>query len=118
MTKFYGHLIELETVIVELNKLELDDNERHHLATLIDSTIHNMVLDTIFSHLSEEDKKLFLEKLSSNDHDEIWNFLNSKVDNIEEKIKLTTKELKDKLHEDLKEAHSIHRKHKKEKRND
>ena len=101
---FYTHLIEIESLIVELDALNLSDTEKHHLAELVDSSIHHTILDVILSELSESDKKVFLDHLESNDHSKIWNHLNNKVDNIEDKIKSAAEDLKGELHKDIRET--------------
>ena len=61
---FYSHIVDIESIIGELDGLDLSENERTHLITLFDSSIHHAVLDAILSELSGEDKKLFLRHLS------------------------------------------------------
>lgn len=104
MKHFYSHLIELESTVIELDKLNLSEEEKIHLTRLIDSSLHNTILDAILSELSEEDKKVFLKHIHESSHDKIWQFLNEKVDNIEDKIKQTAKNLKDELDKDIEEA--------------
>ncbi|MBI2019176.1 hypothetical protein HYS95_00720 [Candidatus Daviesbacteria bacterium] len=101
---FYTHLIEIESVTRELDQLDLSQEERHHLAHLVDSSIHHTILDAIFSKLSETDKKVFLNYLKDDDHQKIWNFLNEKTENIESSIKEAAQELKEQLRKDIKEA--------------
>lgn len=101
--KFYTHLIEIESLIIELDSLKLSEQEKHHLAELVDSTLHHSVLDVILGELSDSDKKIFLQHLKEDDHDKIWQFLNTKSADIETKIKKTAQELKEKLHSDIKE---------------
>lgn len=107
MKTFYSHLIEIESVLVELDKLDLSDEQKVHLTTLIDSSLHHTVLDAILSELSPSDKKVFLNHLKEEDHSKIWQFLNEKVDNIEDKIKKAADDLKSELHEDVKKAKRI-----------
>lgn len=102
--QFYTHLVDIESIVVELDKLDLTDKQKLHLTTLIDSTLHHHILDTVLSELSEEDKHIFLEHLSKRDHEKIWELLNSKVDRIEDKIKQAADELKQEIHKDIKEA--------------
>ncbi len=102
--RFYSHIIEIESVLVELDAIDLTEKQRVHLASLIDSSIHHTVLDVILSQLSDEDKKIFIDYLSRNDHEKIWEHLNEKVDNIEEKIKDAAEELKEQIKKDIKEA--------------
>lgn len=106
MRYFFSHLTEMESVIVELDKLDLSPEQRLHLTSLIDSSMYHTILDAILSELSDADKKVFLSHLKEDKKDRIWEFLNGKIDNIEEKIKKTADDLKSELHKDLKEAKS------------
>lgn len=103
---FYSHIIETSSLSLALGDIELTKEERLHLISLVDAQIHHVILDTVLSHLSEDDKKVFLQHYSSNRHDEIWKLLHSKVENIEEKIQKAAEELKKELHKDIKEANS------------
>lgn len=106
MKLFYSHLIEVDSIILELDQMDLSDKEKLHLSDLIDSSIHHAVLDAIFSQLSDSDKRAFVNLLNDEDHQKIWNFLNSRVDGIEDKIKKAADDLKIELHKDLKMAKS------------
>lgn len=108
MAFFYSHLIEIESIIVELDKLDLSKEQKHHLASLIDSSLHHTILDAVLSELSPADKKVFIEYLKEDDHGKIWKFLNEKLENIEDKIKKAAGGLKEELHKDLKEAKKAH----------
>lgn len=79
----------------------MSEEERVHLVSIIDSSLHHTILDAILSELSEEDKKKFLEHVASDDHDKIWKHLNEKVEDIEGKIKKIAESLKKDLHEDI-----------------
>lgn len=104
---FYTHLVEIESVFIELEKLELSEIEKKQLAHLIDSNLHHHILDAILSQLSMEDKKLFMDHLTKGDEKRIWQFLNAKTENIEEKIKKASEDIKEKLHKDIKEAKRV-----------
>lgn len=103
---FYSHLIEIESIVVELDRMDLTKEQKAHLASLIDSSLHHSVLDAVLSQLSPQDKKVFLNHLKESDHGKIWQFLNEKVDNIEEKIKKAADDLKAEMRKDLKEEGS------------
>lgn len=107
MKYFYTHLIEYESLIVELDKMNLSDDEKMHLSNLLDFSLHNTILDAVLSELSDEDKGRFLNHLEKDDHDKIWEFLNEKIENIEDKIKKAADGLKEELHEDIKKAKRI-----------
>lgn len=104
MKQFYSHIIEIESISLELDKLDLSDDQKMHLAKIVDSSLHHVVLDAILSELSDSDKRVFLQHVNDNNHDKIWKFLNQKVDNIEEKIKKAADDLKTELRSDLKKA--------------
>lgn len=104
MKHFYGHLIEVESLVVELDKLDLSEEQKIHLTNLIDSSLHHTVLDAILSQLNPPDKKVFLNHLKEDDHSKIWQFLNEKIDKVEEKIKKAAEDLKTELHKDIKES--------------
>lgn len=98
---FFSHLIETDTLHIELDKLEMQDHEKEHVKNLIDESIYHTVLDAVLSELSEEDKKVFITHLMSDSHDDIWDFVNNKVENIEEKIKKAADDIKKELHTDI-----------------
>lgn len=101
---FYSHLVELEEIFISLEELNLSPDEKQHLAKLIDSNLHHRVLDAILDELKEEDKEEFLRLVNSDKHAKIWEHLNTRVDNIEEKIKKTAEEISREMHEDVKEV--------------
>lgn len=102
--KFYSHLVQIETIAMRLQYMDLSDEERTHLLGLIDSSLHHAVLDAVLSELTEKDKKRFLEHMNSEDNEKLWKFLNEKVDNIEDKIKQTAESLTKELHKDIDEV--------------
>lgn len=104
MKHFFSHLIEIDSIIIELDKMDLNVEQKTHLANLIDSSLYHVVLDAILSELGPEDKKMFLTHLREEKKDKIWEFLNGRIDNIEDKIKKAADDLKEELHSDLKEA--------------
>lgn len=104
MKQWYTHLVEIESIIIELDKMDLSKEEKLHLAQLVDSSLHHTISNAVFSQLKEEDKRMFVAQLDKNNYNEIWKFLNQRVDGIEEKIKKVAEDLKHELHKDLKIA--------------
>ena len=101
---FYSHIITTDTLHVALESLEVSPQEKEHLEMLVESSLYHTILNAILSELSEDDKKLFLEQLLSENDDEILSFLQKKIDNIEDKIKTAADGLIDELHKDIKEV--------------
>jgi hypothetical protein len=103
---FYTHIIDTSTLSLELGEMDLTPKERLHLFSLIDFNIHHEILDLILSELKPNDKKTFLIHLASENHDKIWKFLRDKVDGIEEKIKKTADDIRNELHQDIREINN------------
>lgn len=101
---FYSHLIEVESIIIELDKMDLSADEKLHLTQLIDSSLHHAILDAVFSELSNQDKRVLVNHLSEGDHEKIWSFLQGKIENVEDKIKKVADDLKKEIHKDMKES--------------
>ncbi len=101
---FYSHLVETTELSLSLGDMDLSQEERVHLIALIESNLHHVVLDAILSELSDKDKTTFLHHLAKDKHDDIWDFLNSKAENISDKIKKAADELREELHQDIKEV--------------
>jgi hypothetical protein len=101
---FFNHLIEVDTLHLELDNHDLSDEQKDELKKIMDESIYHTVLETILSELSEEDKKVFLTHLADDDHGKIWEFVNNKVENIEDKIIKASEDIKKKLHSDIKEG--------------
>lgn len=101
---FFSHLVEVDTLHLELENHNLEVEEREELKKLIDESIYHTVLEAILSELSEDDKKIFLSHLVDDDHGKIWEFVNNKVENIEDKILKASEDIKKKLHSDIKES--------------
>lgn len=106
MNHFYNDIVEMETLIIELDTLDISPQQKQHLIKIAEDTLHHTILDLVLSELSEEDKHIFLKNHAENDHDKIWNHLKEKINNIELKIKATSELLTKELHTDLKEIKS------------
>lgn len=104
---FYSHLIEIESIVMELDKMNLSKEQKTHLTSLVDSNLHNTILDAILSQLNSQDKRIFLNYLKEDDKSKIWQFLDERIDNIEERIKKMVDSLKLQLHQDLKRAKKV-----------
>ena len=104
MKHFYSHIITTDSLIVKLSNMKMSDDERTHLLSLMESSLHHAILDAILSELTASDKKLFLKELADEDHDAIWTFLKKRIDNIEGKIEKTAEDLQEQLHQDIDEV--------------
>lgn len=101
---FYSYLIEQETIEIELENLDLSKEEKKHLVSIAESSIHYTVIDTILSELPEKEKKKFLENIKSKNHEKIWKHLFEKTEGIEAKIIKAANGLLKDLLKDVSEA--------------
>lgn len=100
---FYTHIIETETISIELNSLNLKTAEKEHLERLVESQIHHAVVDTVLTQLPEDDKKTFLEHMHTKNYDKVWKLLHAKIEDAEEKIKKAAMDITTELLKDIKE---------------
>ena len=104
MTKkktFYHHIVSLDSVVLALSGLEVTAVEKEELVLLAEKSLHQVILDTVLSELSEKDKKLFLAHLHRNEHDKIWELLHKTTESIEDKIEKAVGQLTYELHKDI-----------------
>lgn len=99
---FYSDLVKIESLHVELSRLDMKDDERDHLVMIVTATIHHSVLDTILSELSDKDKKIFLWHLSTNHNENIWKFLDEHVKDAKKKIKKVVRDILEEFATDIK----------------
>ncbi|QQG43601.1 MAG: hypothetical protein HYW45_01115 [Candidatus Daviesbacteria bacterium] len=108
MKIWYQKIITIEPILQELNQMDLSDEERAHLSELLDSSLHHAILDEILSNLTEEDKKLFLKMLHEDpENEKLVNFLNEKIDRIDERVKKVADDLVKEMHQEVKEAKKV-----------
>ncbi|KKR80015.1 MAG: hypothetical protein UU73_C0001G0310 [Candidatus Daviesbacteria bacterium GW2011_GWA1_41_61] len=104
MSYFYSHLINIEPVLVKLEGLDLSEEQREHLAKLLDATIESTVLDFIFSQLKQDEKEIFVEMLkTTSDKGEMMEFLTVRIDNAQQQIYHTVDKLIEEFNKDIEE---------------
>lgn len=103
---FYSDLATFDDLYVDLGNLSISESERDELLDIAHIHLHEVIIDTILSHLSASDKKKFLGLVTYGEDEKIWNHLYAKVEKIEEKISDTADQLKKELKEDIKNVKS------------
>lgn len=104
MKHFYSHIIEIESIYTILDVMDLDHEEKQELIVIIESTVHHTIIDTVLSELSEKDKKIFLQHLSKENHEDLWKHLKENIEKVEHKINRAVNILLQELHLDVQEA--------------
>ena len=101
--QFYSHLVTIDSVALELERLDMSEQERSHLLVLVDSTLHHMITQAVLDELSSEEKKVFLDHVQKGERDKVWQLFDTRTKKIEEKIKVISEELKKELSKDIQE---------------
>ncbi len=104
MTKyFYSHLVDLDSLLKELDSLDLSKGQKKELEKIAHDNVHSAVTDAILSELSETDKRKFLTLLTAGADEKIWEHLNDKIDKIEDKIEAAARQIKTELAKDIRQ---------------
>ena len=98
---FYTHLVPIDKLIIKLDKLNLSSDEKIHLVTIVNSSVHAVVIDIILCEINDEDKKVFLKFSQDDEHELIWEFLHKRIENIEEKISSFAEKILKDFEEDI-----------------
>lgn len=98
---FYTSLVEISDITLDLGEIELSPDERVHLISLAHANIHSSVINIVLSNLPDEEKKVFLKNLVSQNHEQTWKHLKDNVSDIEDKIKKSINSVKKELREDI-----------------
>ena len=105
--QFYWSLVETTDITLELGEIDLTPEERIHLLSLVDANIHSAVINTVLSELSNENKKIFLNNLASDDHDITWKHLRKETKNLDGKIIKAVSALKKEFLNDIKKERKL-----------
>jgi len=89
---------------MKIQELDASMDEKKHLEDLAEANLHHTILDTVLNELSEEDKRKFLEHVSTGEHEKLWEHLKEKVEDIEVKVKKTAASFTKELHKDIENA--------------
>ncbi len=99
MKLFYDHLIiSIGPVYAEIEKLKVKNAQKKQLRQIVDETIHHTVLDTILNRLDKKHHKKFLRRFHASPHDQkTLEYLQDKIEDIEDQIQASLLSLKTKL---------------------
>jgi len=101
---FWDKLIEMDDIQIQIDQYGLAQKEKTELLKVVYQTIDIRILDVILSSLPKEKHQSFLDKLTKTpQHHKLLKFLKENVEDIEDKIKDLTKEVKKEIIEKLQE---------------
>ncbi|MCL5411736.1 MAG: hypothetical protein M1150_03280 [Patescibacteria group bacterium] len=103
MINLYQRFVQAQMIQNELELLDLEEEECRQLWQVLENTYNSRIIDAIMEELAEEDKVIFLEKITKTNEVEVVEFLRLKVNNIEDKIDLVVTKLTDQVLDDIRE---------------
>lgn len=99
---FWDHLLEIEDIKITIDKHGLVEEEKIKLLEVVHQTIDAKIMETILSHLPKEKHRLFLDQFSkAPHHPKLLDFLKKEIQDIEEKIKVLSRKLKQDILKEL-----------------
>lgn len=100
---FFDHLVNLDEVKREIDKLAETPEEKEELWAIVDETIHHRVLGCVFDHLPYEHHQEFADMLEATPHDKnLLVYLKDKIQqNIEKIIKSEIRKLSTEILEEV-----------------
>ena len=108
MRFFYHKIIVIEEIVEDLHQMDFSVEEKNHLANLVDTSLHHVILDEILSNLKDNDKRAFLKMISEDPESEkLCEFLNGKIDGVDKKIKKVADDLIKEMKKDILEAKKL-----------
>lgn len=105
MSVFYDDLVGLDDIHSELADFDLSFKEHYDLLNLVDSTLHNEVLNVILIILPVEHHESFLKEINDKPNDENHLIYLRQFDSeIDGKIREASHKAKTKIKEDIKKV--------------
>ena len=87
MSALVEAFFEKKNIILELNMLAIENDEREKLLKITDELAELRFLNVILGKLEEKDKELFLEQVHNGQPEILAEFLREKLGDVEELIK-------------------------------
>ncbi len=108
---FYDVHIHLEEIEIELDKLEIEHDEKQELEHLIEEMVHHRVMDRLLTHLPRAHHAEFLDRFHKAPYDEkLLAWLDAKIEkSVEEHIKDEMEKMKKEILQDIKSSKSKHK---------
>lgn len=101
---FYAHIVNPHDIHMVLDVLDITPEEKTHLSSILESSLHHHIVDLILTELPEDHRHTFLIHLTDDNHDAMWALVKEKIENPEEKIRLSLEQFKHDILQDIQEA--------------
>lgn len=101
MSILVKHFIVNPKAITKVFELSVSEEEKQKLTETIILLYHQKLLTVFLENLVENDKKLFLESLLTDSHEETISLLRNKIENIEKVVEESIYDLEEKLLKDF-----------------
>ena len=100
---FYDVHIHFEEIEIELDKLEIEHEEKQELEHLIEEMVHHRIMDRLLMHLPRQHHTEFLDRFHKTPYDhKLLSWLDARIEkSVEEHIKDEMEKLKEKILSDI-----------------
>lgn len=96
-----------EIIILELDKLEMNKDERDNLLEMADEIAEYRFINEILKRLEEKDKQLFMEQLRKGSAEIFVEFLREKIENVETVLSRQSKVLEAEILDDIRSLSGV-----------
>lgn len=103
MSIIVRHFVKDPKAFTALGQLKLEESEKEKLTQVITLLYHQKLLNRFLEKLQEEDKRLLIESVMSENHDTTIAFLREKIEDIEQVVSESIIEIEDQVLSDLNE---------------
>ena len=95
-----------EKILIELEGLDLQNEEKSKIIKMADELAELRLLDSVLEKLEERDKELFLEQMHGGSAEIVAEFLRERIKNIEGLLLERARLLEDEIVEDIRSLRS------------
>ncbi|OGY25850.1 MAG: hypothetical protein A2Z11_04915 [Candidatus Woykebacteria bacterium RBG_16_43_9] len=95
-----------EKILIELEGLDLQNEEKIEIIKMADELAELRLLDSVLEKLEERDKELFLEQMHGGSTEIVAEFLRERIKNIEGLLLERARSLEDEIVEDIRSLRS------------
>jgi len=95
-----------EKILIELEGLDLQNEEKSKILKMADELAELRLLDSVLEKLEERDKELFLEQMHGGSAEIVAEFLRERIKNIEGLLLERARLLEDEIVEDIRSLRS------------
>lgn len=100
---FYDHLVKVESLTIQVNRLDLNPSQKKRVNGLIKSSVHYTLVNTLMSDVPEKERPRAIKTLNSGNYNELWSVFDTKKARVEGNLRKAFENLSREILRDLKD---------------